>query len=92
MPAAPENMEGRSPWRENNDSLPMQIPGCDKPFRQFKEEKLMQLGVFFWRETEISFVKKILATDELRSHVTIPLGEKSRYDLIVKINELHLTG
>ena len=47
----------------------------------------MQLGVFFGRETEISFVKKILATDELRSHVTIPLGDKSRYDLIVKINE-----
>ena len=45
------------------------------PFGQFKEEKLMQLGGFFGRETEISFVKKILATDELRSHVTIPLGE-----------------
>ena len=56
-------------------------------FGQFKEEKLMQLGSFFWRETEISFIKKILATDELRSHVTIPLGDKSRYDLIVKINE-----
>ena len=87
MPAEPEKMEGRSPCRENNDSLPIQIPRCDTPFGQFKEEKLMQLGVFFGRETEISFVKKILATDELRSHVTIPLGDKSRYDLIVKINE-----
>ena len=47
----------------------------------------MQLFFFFWRETEISFIKKILATDESRGHVTIPLGDKSRYDLIVKINE-----
>ena len=47
----------------------------------------MQLGYFFfWRETEISFITKILP-DELRSHVTITLREKSRYDLIVKINE-----
>ena len=51
--AGPENMEGRSPCRENNDSLPIQIPRRDTPFGQFKEEKLMQLGyVFFWRETE----------------------------------------
>ena len=44
-------------------------------------------GFFGGGETEISFVKKILAADELRSHVTIPLSDKSRYDLIVKINE-----
>ena len=49
----------------------------------------MQLGYFFFsrRETEISFITKILATDELHSHVTITLREKSRYDLIVTINE-----
>ena len=55
---------------------------------QFKEEKLIQLGhFFFWRETEISFITKILAADGLRSHVTITLRGKSRYDLILKINE-----
>ena len=53
MLAGPENMEGRSPCRENNDSLPIQIPRCDTPFGQFKKEKLMQLGyVFFRRKTE----------------------------------------
>ena len=41
----------------------------------------MQLGYFFpRRETEISFIPKILTTDELHSHVTITLREKSRYD------------
>ena len=48
MRAGPENMEGRSPCRENNDSLPIQIPRCDKHFAQFKEEKLIQLGIFFF--------------------------------------------
>ena len=47
MRAGPENMEGRSPCRENNDSLPIQIPQCDTHFVQFKEEKLIQLGPFF---------------------------------------------
>ena len=42
---------------------------------------------FFWRETEISFITKILAAVGLRSHVTITLRDKSRYDLILKINE-----
>ena len=46
--AVPENMEGRSPCRENNDSLPIQIPRCDNHFVQFKEEKLIQLGHFFF--------------------------------------------
>ena len=88
MRAGPENMEGRSPCRENNDSLPIQIPRCDTHFVQFKEEKLIQLGhFFFWRETEISFTTKILAADWFRSHVTITLRDKSRYDLILKINE-----
>ena len=50
---------------------------------QFKDEKL----IFFWRETEISFITKILAADGLRNHVTITLRDKSRYDLILKINE-----
>ena len=72
-----------------NDPLPVQIPRCDTHFVQFKEEKLIQLGhLFFWRETEISFITKIVAADAgLRSHVTITLRDKSRYDLILKINE-----
>ena len=47
MGAGPKNMEGRSPCRENNDSLPIQIPRCDTFFVQFKEEKLIQLEHFF---------------------------------------------
>ena len=74
MRAGPESMEGRSPCRENNDSLPIQIPRCDTHFVQFKEEKLIQSGHFFFcREIEISFITKILAADGLRSHVTITL-------------------
>ena len=69
------------------DSLPIQIPRCDTHFVQFKEEKLIQLGIFFWREIEISFFTKIFAADGLRSHMTITLRDKSRYDLILKINE-----
>lgn len=64
MRAGPENMEWRSPCLENNDSLPIQIPRCDTHFVQFKEENLIQLKhFFFWRETEISFITKILAAD-----------------------------
>ena len=50
----------------------------------------MQLGYFFLEkntQTEISFITKILAADELLSHVTITLYDKSRSDLIVKINK-----
>ena len=50
MRAGPENMEGGSPCLENNDSLPIQIPWCDTHFVQFKEEKLVQLGLFFSAE------------------------------------------
>ena len=50
--AGPEIMEGRSPCRENNDSLPIQIPRCDTHFVQFKEEKLTQLGHFFSGEKQ----------------------------------------
>ena len=42
MLTGPENMEGRSPCRENNDSLPIKIARCDTHFVKFKEEKLMQ--------------------------------------------------
>ena len=74
--AGPENTVGRSPCRENNDSLLIQIPWCDTHFVQFKEETIMQLGLFsFWRETEISFITKISAADGLRSHVTITLRD-----------------
>ena len=42
----------------------------------FKGEKLIQLGhFFFWRETKISFITKLLAADGLRSHVTITLRD-----------------
>ena len=47
MRAVPENMEGRSPCRENNDSLPIQIPRCETHFMQFKEEKLIQFIYLF---------------------------------------------
>ena len=52
MLAGPENMEGRSPCRENNDSLPIQISWCDMHFVQLKEEKLIQLGPFFSGEKQ----------------------------------------
>ena len=52
MRAGPENMEGWSPCRENNDSLPIQIPRCDTHFAQFKEEKLVQLRHFFSGEKQ----------------------------------------
>ena len=48
-------MDGRSPCRENNDSLPKQMPRCDTHFGQFKEEKLMQL-CFFFLESNRNFV------------------------------------
>ena len=44
MLPGPENMEGRSPCRENNDSLPIQILRCDMPFGQFKEGKPKDFG------------------------------------------------
>ena len=53
MRAGPENVEGRSPWRENNDSLPIQIPRPgDTHFVQFKEEKLIQFFFFFSGEKQ----------------------------------------
>ena len=55
MEAGPENMEGRSPCRENNDLLPIQIPRCDKHFVQFKEEKLIQLGHLFFSGEKYKF-------------------------------------
>ena len=55
MMVGPENMEGRSPCHENNDSLPIQIPRCDTNFGQFNEEKRMQLGYFFSGEKSQRF-------------------------------------
>ena len=49
MQAVPENMEGRSPCLENNDSLPIQISRCETHFVQFKEEKLIQFIYLFER-------------------------------------------
>ena len=58
--AGSENMVGRSPCRENNDSLLIQIPWCDTHFVQFKEEKLIQLGLFFFgRETNFVYHKDL---------------------------------
>ena len=48
MRAGPENMKGRSPCRENNDSLPIQSPRGDTHFVQFKEEKLIQFNRAFF--------------------------------------------
>ena len=88
MRAGPEILEGRSPCRENKTSLRIQIPRCDTHFVQFKEEKLIQLGYFFFLErNRISFITKILAADGLRSHVTVTLRDKSRYHFTLKINE-----
>ena len=57
MRAGPENMEGRSPCRENNDSLPIQIPRPgDTHFVQFKDEKLIQLGHCFFLYRNRNFV------------------------------------
>ena len=69
MRAAPENIEGRSPCRENNDSLPIQIPRCDTHFVQFKEEKLIQLGHFFFLERNRNVVYH---KDFVRRRVTLP--------------------
>ena len=55
MRAGPENMEGQSPCRENNDSLPIQIPRCDTHFVQFKEKKLIQLGHFFLERNSVRY-------------------------------------
>ena len=44
----------------------------------------MQLAFFFFSGEKQNF---FLADDELRSHLTMTLRDKSRYDLIVKINE-----
>ena len=50
----------------------MQISRCDTHFGQFKEEKLMQLGYFFFLGRNRNFVYHThLAVDNLRSHVTI---------------------
>ena len=59
-------------------------------FGQFKagaKTHAISQCIFFLERNRISFITKILAADELRSHVTITLRDKSRYDLIVKINE-----
>ena len=85
MLAGPENMEGRSPCRENNDSLPIQIPRCDTPFGQFKEEKLMQLGYVFSAEKQNFVYHNDFGRRRVTYHVTITFRDKSRYDLIVEI-------
>ena len=86
MRAGPENMEGRSPCHENNDSLPYKFLGVISILYNLRKKNSFNWGIFFfWREIEISF--KILAADGLRSHVTITLRDKSRYDLILKTCE-----
>ena len=60
---------------QKNDSLTIQIPRCDTHFGQLKEGKLMQLGYFFEEQQKVSFITKILAANELLSHVTITLRD-----------------
>ena len=68
--------------------IPIQIPRCDSIWYNLRRKNSFNWGIFFfWREIEISFITKILAADGLRSHVTITLRDKSRYDLILKMNE-----
>ena len=77
-------MEGRSPCRENYQ---YKLLRAIRLLGNLRGKKLMRFGYFFFLErNRISFITKILAADELRSHVAITLGDKSRYDLIVKIN------
>ena len=38
--------------KKKKDSLPIQIPWCDTHFVQFKEEKLIQLGLFISGEEQ----------------------------------------
>ena len=73
-----------------NDPLPIQIPRPgDTHFVQFKEEKLIQLGhFFFFLEINRNFVyHKDFGRRLVTYHVTITLRDNSRYDLILKINE-----
>ena len=76
-------MEGRSPCRENNDSLPVQIPRCDTHFVQFKEEKLIQLGLFLlftqcrWLQDDCA--RQLIAV--ISNMMTIPV--KISFDLKV---------
>ena len=46
MLAGPENMEGRSPCRENKDSLPIQIPRCDTPLGNLRRKNSCKQGIF----------------------------------------------
>ena len=51
---------------------------------QFKVEELIKVGYFFQL---FSLSQRFWLAEKLRSHVTITLRDKSRYDLILKINE-----
>ena len=85
---AAKNMEGRSTCRKNNDHYQYKFLGVIRILCNLRRKNhSIRAFFFFWRETEISFITKILAADWLRSHVTITLRDKSRYDLILKINE-----
>ena len=80
MLAGPENMEGRSPCRENKKFL-----GVIRLLGNLRRKNSCNQGMFFQEKNRISFITKILTADELRSNVTITLRDKSRYFLIVKI-------
>ena len=60
---------------QKNDSFTIQIPRCDTHFGQLKGGKLMQLGYCFGEQQKVSFIIKILAANELLSHVTITLRD-----------------
>ena len=58
QPLPPLCGPGLKIWKrgEDKDSLPIQIPRCDTRFVQFKEEKLVQFGYFFFLERNRNFV------------------------------------
>ena len=68
-----------------SDSLPIHFPRCYTHFVQFKVEELIKLGYFF-QLFSLSQQRFWLA-EKLRSHVTITLRDKSRYDLIVEMSQ-----
>ena len=67
-----------------NDSLPIHFPRCYTHFVQFKVEELTKLRYFFQL---FSLSQRFWLAEKLRSHVTITLRDKSRYDLIVEMSQ-----
>ena len=56
---------------------------------QFKVEELIKVGYFFQL---FSLSQRFWLAEKLRSHVTITLRDKSRYDLIVEMSQSFVGG